>query len=181
MTQSHFRVAEISPDPSGPVAYRIKGHVEGLEGWTLGVVVHLHPEVFMGSLTLEAEGVREVLTSRQLRLVKPLEVMNVALARAVQEEWQTSDEAESVHGLKRLPSGRFRRDDDYLRRLARRSIERAGAPSVRAQLAREFGRTPSQIRDDLEMARKKEFLADGGFGVPRVAGPKLDAGWGGAR
>ena len=129
--------------------------VDGLEGWDIRVRTHDGP---LGerivSLELHASSDELVLTADQLRRCAPVELL-----AAMSDSWVLSTN-KALPKPSPLPAGtRERRGDDYLRALAVAALEVQGkVKSTRRELAQRFGRSESQIRDDLNRARQVGYL-----------------------
>lgn len=108
------------------------------------------------------------LTGEQMRLVTPQ-----ALLATLDNPWLLEDDSAVVPERSRSGT-RVKRTDDYLYRLAKAAITEKHTGGIRKALAIKFGRSESQIRDDLLRATKRDFLESSGPGKrSRVAGPRL--------
>jgi len=157
--------------------YRAVLRVSGLDDWT--VVVDTENGVLgerIIRLELSSDRPDAILTAADVRNIAPIDLLH-----AMREEWVLEGEpvqlVQPVRLVQSVNSGRARRDDDYLVALSLSAVQVQGTvASTRRALAERFGRTDSQIRDDLHRARQRGYLMPSEPGTRRVqVGPKLEA------
>jgi hypothetical protein len=135
--------------------------IAGLPGWQIEVDIQRRPaDTRIVRLLLVASDEGAVLSGEDVRCISPR-----AIIHAVEDEWllEGAGVREPPEPGKRTP-----RTDDYLRALTTELLRVQDEPgSSRRALAARFGRSESQIRDDLRRAEHLGFLAPTAHGSRR--------------